>query len=128
MPRMNRRSNPDRQQLLRLTGARVRQAREEMRLTQHELAAALGFTGNTTVSDIERARNGMDIHDLQRLANMSGHPMEFFTRVDYQAPPQHHPRTKADWDAMYLDDPDRAAAHHALDQMGRRNHDVPATV
>jgi hypothetical protein len=38
MPRITRRSDPARRQLLRLTGARIREAREALRLTQDELA------------------------------------------------------------------------------------------
>ena len=42
-----------------MTGAEIRAAREEMGLTQAELAKALGYSGGRKVQDIEAGRRNM---------------------------------------------------------------------
>jgi transcriptional regulator with XRE-family HTH domain len=119
MARRNRSEDPERQRQQKFTGARIRLAREEMRLSQVELGQALGYS-NATISDIERGVQGLDAHDLQRLSRITGQPMEFFTNPDYLARPAHTPRTQIDWLALFPGEPWRAQLHYEVEVALRR--------
>ena len=98
-------------------GARLRAARRAAVLTQQELAAQVGRRKNW-LSDIERGRRGIDPHTLQRLAQITGHSVEYFTNPQYTEERRralHRPATRDDWELLYADDPERAAAHASLD-------------
>jgi transcriptional regulator with XRE-family HTH domain len=111
-------------------GLRLRAARERLGLTQEELAGRVARKKNW-LSDIERGRRGIDVHTLQRLADVMGQNIEFFTNPDYdtqRSAALPRPSTRQDWDLVYAGEPDRAAAHASLDEAfnrARRGLDQP---
>ena len=103
-------------------GARLRRARLEAGLTQDQLASRVGRKKNW-LSDIERGRRGIDVHTLQRVASLTGHSIEFFTNPEFSQKRREEmlrPVTREDWDLIYADEPERAAAHASLDAAFRR--------
>ncbi len=53
-------------------GAAVRESREELGLSQEELAKSVGFKGRATVSQIERNRGGATLPRALRLIDFLG--------------------------------------------------------
>ncbi len=99
-------------------GARLREARERLALTQDELATQVGRKKNW-LSDIERGRRGIDVHTLQRIATITGRSVEYFSNPDYDQQRRQmlpRPATREDWELVYAGEPDRAAAHASLDE------------
>lgn len=111
----------EKRELLRFTGQRIKEAREEAGLSQSQLSAALGF-GQSWVSVIEGGRNGIDAHDLARVAEITGYPVEFFLDPEWEPRVVRHLQNRADWEAA-LGDKDRAQIHYDLD---RRLRDRPS--
>jgi transcriptional regulator with XRE-family HTH domain len=106
----------------RSLGQRLRVARERLGLTQEELALRVARKKNW-LSDIERGRRGIDVHTLQRLADVMGQSIEYFTNSDYdqqRSAALPRPSTREDWDLVYAGEPDRAAAHASLDDAFKR--------
>ena len=63
------------------------------------------------------------MHTLQRVADITGHSIEFFTNPDFRRKRREEmlrPVTRADWELIYADEPERAAAHVSLDEAFRR--------
>ena len=65
-------------------GERLRRVRLEAGLTQEQLAVKVGRRKNW-LSDIERGRRGIDVHTLQRVADLMGHSIEFFTNPGFRS-------------------------------------------
>lgn len=108
-----RKRSPEQQALQAWTGARIKEAREAAGLTQREFGTRLGFT-HTWVSNIETGANGIDAHDLQRAADLTGYPIEFFTKASYAT--GRPPATRLDWERLYPEHPKVAKLHWELDQ------------
>ncbi len=103
-------------------GERLRRVRIEAGLTQEQLAVQVGRRKNW-LSDIERGRRGIDVHTLQRVADLMGHSIEFFTNPGFRRKRREEmlrPVTREDWRLIYADEPERAAAHASLDAAFRR--------
>ncbi len=99
-------------------GARLRAARLQKGLTQDKMASEVHRKKNW-LSDIERGRRGIDPHTLQEIATVTGRPVEYFTNPDYDAErlqQLHRPSTREDWELLYPEDRERAAAHASLDE------------
>lgn len=104
---------------MRITGRRLRMAREAGHFTQAEVAKAAGFTGAKWLSEIENGRNSIDAHDLKRVADFLGYPVEWFLDENYRGG-AFSPKTRLDWDMMFPDSQERARAHADLDQVFQR--------
>ena len=103
-------------------GRRLRVVRRRAGLTQDALAAAVGRKKNW-LSDIERGRRGIDPHTLQRIAEITEHPIEYFTNPQFDAARREQltrPATREDWELLYASEPERAAAHASLDEAFKR--------
>lgn len=103
-------------------GGRLRRARLEAGLTQDQLASQVGRKKNW-LSDIERGRRGIDVHTLQRIADITGHSVEFFSNPSFGQKRREEmlrPATREDWNLIYAGEPERAAAHASLDEAFRR--------
>ena len=103
-------------------GARVRTVREQLSWTQEQLASRVGRKKNW-LSDIERGRRGIDPHTLQRIADLTGHSVEYFTNPQYTERRRElltRPATREDWELLYAGDPERAAAHASIDEAFNR--------
>ena len=120
MPRRPKRSD-DRLRLQQFTGQQIAHVRKNvLHMTQAALREQLGFASNAWLSDIEAGRNSIDAHDLQRIANLAGYPVEYFTDPAFEASQMRQPRHRLDWDAIYPDDPARARLHDEVDLAFRR--------
>lgn len=111
-------------------GLRLRAARLEAGLTQDQLASQVGRKKNW-LSDIERGRRGIDVQTLQRIADLTGHSIEFFTNPGFSQKRREEmlrPVTREDWELIYADEPERAAAHASLDEAFRRARQTLAGV
>lgn len=64
---------------------RIHMAREEMNLTQDELGKFFKCSG-VNISRIERGLIGIEIEDLERLANILGKPLQWFFLDDVDIP------------------------------------------
>jgi SOS-response transcriptional repressor LexA len=60
-----------------LTATRLKQAREELGISQEELGRRYGSSG-AHISQIERGKRGIGLKSLQRLADVLGKPIEWF--------------------------------------------------
>jgi SOS-response transcriptional repressor LexA len=72
------------------TGQRVRNAREELNISQEELGKRYGSTA-ANISQIERGVRTVGIESLRRLASILGKPLEWFIVEDnkpYSRPPK----------------------------------------
>lgn len=99
-------------------GLRLREARKRAVMTQDDLATRVGKKKNW-LSDIERGRRGIDVHTLQRIADLLGRSIESFTNPKYDDIRREmlpRPATREDWELLYAGEPERAAAHASLDQ------------
>ncbi len=98
-------------------GRRLREARQRAGLTQEELAGQVGRKKNW-LSDIERGRRGIDVHTLQRVADLTGRSIEYFTNPGFERKRREmlpRPATREDWELLYAGEPERAAAHASID-------------
>jgi len=59
-------------------GARVKYARDALRLTQDEVKSALGFNDRQTVSDIETGKRAVKAEELLKLSELLDRDVEFF--------------------------------------------------
>lgn len=59
-------------------GARIREAREELELSQSELAEEVGYASPTAISLIESGQRKVSIEDLERISDVLETPIEFF--------------------------------------------------
>jgi transcriptional regulator with XRE-family HTH domain len=60
---------------------RIQQAREELGITQQELAARLGYT-QAALSNYELGKRRLYLANLERIANALGKPLSYFTEPD----------------------------------------------
>ena len=61
-------------------GMRIQQAREELGITQQELAARLGFT-QAALSNYELGKRRLYLTNLERIASALGKPLSYFTEL-----------------------------------------------
>lgn len=73
---MNRTSQ---EQFQRIVGQRVKLAREDVNLSQDELASQLGFNDRQTLSSIEAGKRKLSAEELVNLIQVLGKKLEFFT-------------------------------------------------
>ena len=99
---------------MRWMGSRLRRAREEKGLTQSEVAKKLGFA-QSWLANIEKAENGLDAIDLQRLSDLYGVPTSYFTDPQFLAHIR-RPRNRLEWLALFDGDEARARAHDAIEE------------
>jgi len=59
-------------------GARIQQAREELGITQQELAARLGCT-QAALSNYELCKRRLYLANLEQIASALGKPLSYFT-------------------------------------------------
>jgi len=59
-------------------GARIQQTREELGITQQELAATLGCS-QAALSNYELGKRRLYLANLERIANALGKPLSYFT-------------------------------------------------
>jgi len=59
-------------------GTRIQRAREELGVTQHELAARLGCT-QAALSNYELDKRRLYLANLERIASALGKPLSYFT-------------------------------------------------
>jgi Zn-dependent peptidase ImmA (M78 family)/DNA-binding XRE family transcriptional regulator len=71
--------NKSQEQFQRIVGQRVKLAREEMNLSQDELASQLGFNDRQTLSSIEAGKRKLSAEELVKLIQILGKKMEYFT-------------------------------------------------
>jgi len=62
-------------------GTRIQEAREELGITQHELAARLGCT-QAALSNYELGKRRLYLSNLERIAGALGKPLSYFTEPD----------------------------------------------
>ena len=60
-------------------GQRVKYAREQLRLNQQDVSAALGFNDRQTLSDIENSKWGLKAGELLKLSDALDQDGEFFS-------------------------------------------------
>jgi transcriptional regulator with XRE-family HTH domain len=60
------------------TGTRIQQAREELGITQQELAARLGCT-QAALSNYELGKRRLYLANLEKIAGALGKPLSYFT-------------------------------------------------
>lgn len=73
---MNKKSQ---EQFQRIVGHRVKLAREDVSLSQDELASRLGFNDRQTLSNIEAGKRKLTAEELVKLIQVLGKRMEYFT-------------------------------------------------
>jgi transcriptional regulator with XRE-family HTH domain len=59
-------------------GTRIQQAREELGITQHDLAARLGCT-QAALSNYELGKRRLYLANLEKIASVLGRPLSYFT-------------------------------------------------
>jgi transcriptional regulator with XRE-family HTH domain len=74
---MNKPDNP-----ARLVGEKIRSAREEMGLSQIELAKELGFESATAVSLIENGERNLSTENLVRLSKILQRDVKYFLGIE----------------------------------------------
>jgi Zn-dependent peptidase ImmA (M78 family)/transcriptional regulator with XRE-family HTH domain len=75
--------------LYREIGRRIRRARENLGLSQEELARRLDYSSPATVSYFEAGARRISIADLQRIAGILGLPISYFLGEQSDAETQH---------------------------------------
>lgn len=106
--------------LISMTGARIKAARESMGVSQPELVRLAKLDKSLAwLSDIERGANSIDPHDLRALATATGYPLEWFLDPGFERRRVRAPLTRIEWTQLY-DDRERAEAHWQLDEIFRR--------
>jgi transcriptional regulator with XRE-family HTH domain len=114
----------ERLELQHFTGRRIRQARDEADLTQGELATELGFS-HSWLSNIELGLNGLDAHDLLRIARvLENYPIEWYLSAE-SGRSRRRPRSRRDWESLYPERPDIARLHWDLDKAAKLAVPVP---
>lgn len=85
-------------------------------MTQSEFAAPAHTT--SWLCDVERGRNGIDVFDLEDLCRKANVPVS--SLLGPAVGPT--PTTKAEWELLFKQDPDRGTAHFLLDQAWPRKN------
>ena len=68
--------------LYKRIGGRVKEARENLKLSQEELARRLGYASPATISHFETGQRKVSIADLQKLSEVLGTPLEYFVEQE----------------------------------------------
>jgi len=76
-------SNDDRYELV---GKRIKQAREEEKISQRELAEALGYESATAISLIEAGKRSIEVEVLDRISKILKRDIKFFMDQEDQSP------------------------------------------
>ncbi len=106
--------------LIEFTGARIRRARESLEMTQTEFLARAGLGHHVNwLSDVEHGKHSIDPHELKRIADSAGFPVDWFLDTEYDRRPMTAPMTRIEWERLYAD-PERAEIHWQIDQLLRR--------
>jgi Zn-dependent peptidase ImmA (M78 family)/DNA-binding XRE family transcriptional regulator len=64
--------------LYKRIGSRVKRARENLKISQEELARRLGYNSPATISHFETGQRKVSIADLHQLSEVLGTPLEYF--------------------------------------------------
>jgi transcriptional regulator with XRE-family HTH domain len=116
MPRRIRSVDTD-PEFKRRLGRRIYEARKDADLTQAELAKLIDAS-TTWVTNIERGDFNVDLGVMVKLAEKLQKPIDWFLRSEPHVPSRFRvPSTRAEWEVMFKNDPKRAAAHAALDEI-----------
>lgn len=99
----------------RSVGRRIRRAREEMGATRADWCQQLGYT-QSWLQGIETGVNGIDALDLERIARITGYPVDYFVNPNFDARQVIKPQTRGDWDTLYPERPEVAALHWEIDR------------
>jgi len=83
---------------------RLKRAREDAGLTLQAAAAAVNHV-HGWLTQIEAGKRGIDALDLERLADLYGYPVDFFVKLDFDPRNRFRPKTRADFQAVYGDQP-----------------------
>ena len=111
---------PEHRRWMAQFGGRIRQLRkEELRVTQQEFANKLGFTTGAWASDIETGVNGLDVYVFSRICQLANYPADWFLDPSWDSHSAATPRTRLDWERLFPDSKERAAAHWAMDTVFR---------
>lgn len=76
-------------------GRQIKRAREQMGISQEELAQRLGYTSPATISHFETGQRKISILDLQRLSEILGPPPQYFLDTDESTKGIQHFRLRA---------------------------------
>jgi len=76
--------------IYREIGRRIRRAREQLNLSQEELARRLNYQSPATISYFEAGERKVSIADLQRIASILGLPLGYFLN-EAATPPRDSP-------------------------------------
>jgi transcriptional regulator with XRE-family HTH domain len=63
-------------------GAKIKEARDEMGMSQKELANSIGFDSSTAISLIEAGERKVSIEDLEKMGNIFHKNIRFFLGSD----------------------------------------------
>jgi transcriptional regulator with XRE-family HTH domain len=89
-------------------------------LSQTEFLARAGLDHHVNwLSDVEHGKHSIDPHELKRLADAAGFPVDWFLDPQYDRRPVTAPMTRVEWERIYAD-PERAEIHWQIDQLLRR--------
>jgi Zn-dependent peptidase ImmA (M78 family)/DNA-binding XRE family transcriptional regulator len=81
--------------LYRQIGRRIKDARENLGISQEELARQMGYTSPATISHFETGNRKVSIADLQRLSKILGIPLEHFFETEEVSPGMQRFRLRA---------------------------------
>ena len=99
-------------------GARIRTIREQRGVSQRELSIALGRSPSWA-SQLEAGVNAPNIMDLMMLSDFLETPISYFLSDTGHVTGYLVPQSSADWATMFPGEPERAAAHEAIDRVYR---------
>lgn len=103
---------------IQFIGSRIRSAREDMGLSQLDLAKALGFESATAISLIEAGERNIAVDNLERLASTLHRDVKFFLGERQDAPIDVRVALRADKD---LRKEDRDAILHFIELAKQKN-------
>ena len=116
MPKIfNEERQADYEAMARRVGNQVRIARIEKGWTQEELARKVGRV-TSWVGQLETGRHMLNLMDLVKIASLTGYPLEFFTGVRLDGANILHPQSEQDWQSLFPERPDWAAAFWQMHQ------------
>lgn len=102
----------------RRVGDQLRRARNRQDLTQPQLVERLGKSSPRSfqwVSDIECGRTAVDVITAQRIADVLGYPIAYFTDKHFDERRPQWPRSRNEWVLLAGGDAGRGDAHWELD-------------
>lgn len=99
-------------------GIRIREARNLKGLTGPDLCQMMGRS-TSWLSFVEKGQNAVNVMDLLTLSEILEQPFDFFLSDTEHVSSFRAPANTADWRMMFPGEPDRAAAHEAIDGVYR---------